>query len=130
VTQIDHCDDMQDAKDPDLPEARDTRPLPVWRIRWPDGTDVDADAVAGSGRILLRVAPNGRWQRLPYQGLHSFDLEPLRERMWLRQTFVLVLSFAGMAPCVTSCVTGWRSLTSTRVRSQSHARAAGRSLRL
>ena len=108
VARIDRYDDMYYAKDPTSPEARATRPLPVWRARWADGTDVYADA--GSGSVVLRVTPSGRWQRLLYQGLHSLDFEPLRERPLLRDALVLVFSLAGIALCVTSCVIGWRAL--------------------
>ncbi|BEP38566.1 PepSY domain-containing protein (plasmid) [Variovorax sp. V59] len=108
VTRMDRYDDVYYAKDPASAEAPDTRPLPVWRAHWPDGTALYADAA--SGKVLLRVDPSGRWQRLLYQGLHSLDFEPLRERPWLREALVLVLSLLGIALCITSCVIGWRAL--------------------
>jgi hypothetical protein len=45
-----------------------------------------------------------------YQGLHSLDFEPLRERPGLREALVLILSALGIALCITSCVIGWRAL--------------------
>lgn len=128
VTRIDRHNDMYYAKDPTAPEAQDTRPLPVWRARWADGTDVYADA--SSGRVLLRVTPSGRWQRLLYQGLHSLDFEPLRERPWLREALVLALSFLGIALCLTSCVIGWRALVLKSTRSQRQRRPPRDSLPL
>ena len=117
VTRVERYDDMYYAKDPRTPDVHDTRPLPVWRARWPDGTDVYADA--GWGRVVLRVTPSGRWQRLLYQGLHSLDFEPLRRQPWLRETLVLILSILGMALCITSCVIGWRALAPKSARRMS-----------
>ena len=109
VTRIDRYDDVYYAKNPASAEALDTRPLPIWRAHWLDGTDLYADATAG--KVLLRVDPSGRWQRLLYQGLHSLDFEPLRARPWLREALVLILSLLGTALCITSCVIGWRALS-------------------
>ncbi|SDJ77230.1 hypothetical protein SAMN05444748_1221, partial [Variovorax sp. OV700] len=114
VTRIDRYDDVYYAKNPASVEALDTRPLPVWRAHWPDGTDLYADAT--SGKVLLRVNPSGRWQRLLYQGLHSLDFEPLRTRPWLREALVLILSLLGTALCITSCVIGWRALSKSATR--------------
>ncbi|MDM0040334.1 PepSY-associated TM helix domain-containing protein [Variovorax sp. J22G21] len=108
VTRMDRYDDVYYAKNPATAEAMDTRPLPVWRAHWPDGVDLYADAT--SGKLLLRADPSGRWQRVLYQGLHSLDFEPLRERPWLREALVLLFSLLGIALCVTSCVIGWRAL--------------------
>lgn len=108
VTRMDRYDEVYYAKNPASADALDTRPLPVWRAQWPDGTDLYADAT--SGKVLLRVDPSGRWQRLLYEGLHSLDFEPLRERPWLREALVLILSLLGIALCITSCVIGWRAL--------------------
>ncbi|MDM0058452.1 PepSY-associated TM helix domain-containing protein [Variovorax fucosicus] len=108
VTRMDRYDDVYYAKNPASAEAMDTRPLPVWRAHWPDGVDLYADAT--SGKLLLRADPSGRWQRVLYQGLHSLDFEPLRERPKLREALVLLFSLLGIALCVTSCVIGWRAL--------------------
>ena len=108
VTRMDRYDDVYYAKNPASAEALDSRPLPVWRAHWPDGVDLYADAT--SGKLLLRADPSGRWQRVLYQGLHSLDFEPLRERPWLREALVLIFSLLGIALCVTSCVIGWRAL--------------------
>ena len=43
-------------------EARQWRPLPVWRARWRDGQRIYADA--GSGRLILRSDSGNEWQRL------------------------------------------------------------------
>lgn len=112
VVRIDRYDNVYYAKNPASAEALDTRPLPVWRAHWHDGTDLYVDAA--SGKVLLRVDPSVRWQRLLYQGLHSLDFEPLRERPWLREALVLILSQLGTALCITSCVIGWRALSPKR----------------
>lgn len=112
IARISRYDDVYYTKDASAPDALDTRPLPVWRARWPDGVDVYADA--GSGRVLLRITSSGRWQRLLYPGLHSLDFAPIRERPWLRETLVLMLSSLGIALCVTACVLGWRALAPPR----------------
>jgi len=85
-----------------------TRPLPVWRAQWADGVTMYADPA--SARLLLRADASNRWQRLLYNGLHSFDFAPLLARPWLRDTLVLLLSLLGTALCVTSCVIAWRVL--------------------
>jgi len=108
VVRMDRYDDAYYAKNPGSAEALESRPLPVWHAHWSDGTDLYADPA--SGRVLLRVDRSGRWQRFMYQGLHSLDFESLRERPWLREALVLILSALGIALCITSCVIGWRAL--------------------
>jgi cytochrome b subunit of formate dehydrogenase len=85
-----------------------TRPLPVWHAQWADGVTLYADPA--SARLLLRVDDSNRWQRVLYNGLHSFDFAPLLARPWLRDALVLLLSLLGTALCITSCVIAWRVL--------------------
>jgi hypothetical protein len=59
-----------------------------------------------------------------YQGLHSLDFEPLRERPWLREALVLILSALGIALCITSCVIGWRALFPKAARKTAGQRTA------
>lgn len=84
------------------------RPLPVWRAQWEDGVAVYADPA--SGRLLLRADTSSRWQRVLYNGLHSFDFAALLARPWLRDTLIVLLSLLGTALCATSCVIAWRVL--------------------
>lgn len=84
------------------------RPLPVWRAEWADGVVMYADPA--SARLLLRADASGRWQRVLYNGLHSFDFAPLMARPWLRDALVVGLSLLGTALCLTSCVIAWRVL--------------------
>ncbi|MDM0019166.1 PepSY-associated TM helix domain-containing protein [Variovorax saccharolyticus] len=125
VERIDRYDDVYYAKNPGSAEASEARPLPVWRAHWSDGTDLYADPA--SGKVLLRVDPSGRWQRFMYQGLHSLDFEPLRERPRLREALVLSLSALGIALCITSCVIGWRALLPRAAarRKAAHRRSEG-----
>lgn len=85
-----------------------TRPLPVWRAEWADGIVMYADPA--SARLLLRADASSRWQRVLYNGLHSFDFAPLMARPWLRDALVVGLSLLGTALCITSCVIAWRVL--------------------
>lgn len=87
---------------------RFNKPLPVWRARWGDGLTVYADPA--SGRILLRQDDSNRWQRVLYNGLHSFDFAFLMQRPWLRGALIVLLSLLGIALCLTSCVMAWRAL--------------------
>ncbi|TYQ19672.1 UNVERIFIED_ORG: PepSY-associated transmembrane protein [Zoogloea ramigera] len=88
------------------PANRQNRPLPVWRAAWADGVVVYADPA--SARIVLRAEHSNRWQRLLYNGLHSFDFAPLLARPWLRDSLVVLLSLLGVAMSVTACVVAWR----------------------
>lgn len=84
------------------------RPLPVWRARWNDGVALYADPA--SGRLLLRTDPGTPWQRVLYNGLHSFDFAPLLARPLLRDVLLVGLCLLGLAMCVTACVLAWRVL--------------------
>ncbi|MDB5965627.1 MAG: PepSY-associated helix-containing protein [Polaromonas sp.] len=92
------------------------RPLPVWRARWPDGLAVYADPA--SGRVLMRQDDSNRWQRVLYNGLHSFDFLYFMQRPRLRGAVIVVLSLLGMGLCATSCVMAWRVLVPQRPRTR------------
>lgn len=96
------------SRHPQSPDNRWQRPLPVWRAQWTDGTTIYADP--GSGRILLRVDPSGRWRRILYHGLHSLDFAILMRWPRLRDTLVVGLSLLGLAMCITACALAWRSV--------------------
>ena len=98
----------------DHPAQRQNRPLPVWRARWADGVAAYADPA--SARIVLRADDSNRWQRLLYNGLHSFDFAPLLARPWLRDGVVVVLSLLGTALSITACVVAWRVFVPRRRR--------------
>ena len=108
VRRIAAYDSLYYARDPTGPNARDQRPLPAWRADWADGTTLYVDPA--SARMLLRVDGAGRWQRILYSGLHSFDFAPLLARPWLRHALVVGLSMLGLVLCITSCVIAWRAL--------------------
>ena len=110
LRRIDAYDSAYYAQNAASSDVRDTRPLPVWRARWADGIDLYADPL--SARVLLRIAPSGRWQRVLYQGMHSLDFEALRNRPLVRDGVVMMLSLLGLALCITSCVIGWRIFAS------------------
>ncbi|MES2510505.1 MAG: PepSY-associated TM helix domain-containing protein [Pseudomonadota bacterium] len=88
------------------------KPLPVWRARWPDGLAVYADPA--SGRVLMRQDDSNRWQRVLYNGLHSFDFDFFMQRPQLRGAVIVLLSILGIALCMTSCVMAWRALAPSR----------------
>lgn len=88
------------------------KPLPVWRAVWPDGLAVYADPA--SGRVLMRQDESNRWQRVLYNGLHSFDFAFFMQRPWLRGTVIVFLSIMGIALCMTSCVMAWRAVVPSR----------------
>jgi hypothetical protein len=107
MSQLDAFDDLyytQEQND----NTRYTRPLPVLRAQWSDGIVMYVDPA--SARVLLRADDSTRWQRLLYNGLHSFDFAPLVAHPWLRGTLIVLLSLLGTALCVTSCVVAWRVL--------------------
>lgn len=111
LTKVTAYDDMYYAREHNnnTPYAR---PLPVWRAQWADGVTLYADPA--SARLLLRVDASNRWQRVLYNGLHSFDFAPLLARPWLRGTLIVLLSLLGTALCATSCVIAWRVLVPHR----------------
>lgn len=88
--------------------ARYTHPLPVLRAEWADGIVIYADPA--SARIMLRVDASNRWQRVLYNGLHSFDFAPLLAFPTLREALILLLLLLGIALSLTSCVIAWRSV--------------------
>mgnify|MGYP000892830766 CR=1 FL=1 len=89
-----------------------TRPLPVWGAQWSDGVRIYADPA--SGRLLLRADASTPWQRVLYNGLHSFDFAPLMARPLLREALLVGLSILGLALCITACVLAWRVLVPKR----------------
>lgn len=105
LTRLTAYDDLYYARGND-PAQRQSRPLPVWRARWADGVAAYADPA--SARIVLRTDDSNRWQRLLYNGLHSFDFAPLLARPWLRDGLVVLLSLLGAAMSITACVVAWR----------------------
>lgn len=107
LTQLASYDDQYYAREI-TDNTPHVRPLPVWRAQWEDGVAVYADPA--SGRLLLRADTSNRWQRILYNGLHSFDFAPLLARPWLRDVLIVSLSLLGTALCVTSCVIAWRVL--------------------
>ncbi len=112
-TELESIELLKDADDLYYPrdqsdEARQWRPLPVWRARWRDGQRIYADA--GSGRLILRADSGNEWQRLLYNGLHSLDFAALRARPWLQTSLIVGLSILGIALSLTACVLAWRVL--------------------
>lgn len=89
------------------PAQRQNRLLPVWRARWANGVAVYADPA--SARIVLRADNSNRWQRLLYNGLHSFDFAPLLARPWLRDGLIVVLPLLGVAMSIRACKVAWRA---------------------
>ncbi|MDP2817695.1 MAG: PepSY-associated TM helix domain-containing protein [Polaromonas sp.] len=122
LTRLDFYDDQYYAREI-TNNTPYTRPLPVWRAQWADGVGIYADP--GSGRLLLRADTSNRWQRILYNGLHSFDFAPLLARPRLRDTLIVLLSLLGTALCFTSCVIAWRVLFSAKRKRSSTSPDAG-----
>jgi hypothetical protein len=92
------------------------RPLPVLRADFSDGATFYVDPAGAA--VLLRVEPAHRWQRWLFNGLHSFDWQPVRERPRLRETLILAFATLGAALCVTGLWLGVRSLRRLRPNSR------------
>lgn len=120
LTRLETYDDLYYARE-QTGNTRYTRPLPAWRAQWADGVAAYADPA--SGRLLLRADDSSRWQRLLYNGLHSFDFAPLLARPWLRDTLIVLLSLLGVALCITSCVIAWRVFVPARRKRHRHVHA-------
>lgn len=119
LARLSHCDDLYYAREANSASAY-TRPLPVWRAQWADGVTVYADPT--SARLLLRADGSNRWQRVLYNGLHSFDFAPLTARPWLRTALIVLFSLMGVAMCVTACVVAWRVLVPRKAAGFRHAK--------
>lgn len=123
LTRLDAYDDLYYARrGAEIGAGSYSRPLPVWRAQWADGVTVYADPA--SARLLLRADNGSRWQRVLYNGLHSFDFAPLLVRPWLRGTLVVGLSLLGLVMCATACVLAWRVFVPQSKRRKSSASAA------
>lgn len=109
ITRLDDYDDLYYSQQRGS-AARYTRPLPVLRAEWADGIVMYGDPA--SARIILRVDASNRWQRLLYNGLHSFDFAPLIASPLLRGSLIVMLSLLGIALSATSIVITWRSTVS------------------
>lgn len=112
LERLTHYDDLYYSREPGGAAGAYTRPLPVWRAQWNDGVRIYADPA--SGRLLLRADAGTPWQRVLYNGLHSFDFAPLMARPLLREALLVGLSILGLALCITACVLAWRVLVPKR----------------
>jgi hypothetical protein len=99
--------------------ARYTRPLPVLRAEWADKIVMYADPA--SARIMLRADASNRWQRLLYNGLHSFDFAPLVASPLLRGSLIVLLSLLGTVLSMTSIAIAWRVLSPKKGKKKEHA---------
>jgi hypothetical protein len=87
-----------------------TRPLPVLRIRFDDGSGTWLYIDQQRGRIAARVVARHRLNRWIYNGLHSFDFPVLRRNRPLWDIVVLGLLLGGLALSLTGTWIGWRSV--------------------
>lgn len=86
------------------------RPLPVLRVELADADDTWYYVDPADGQLLLRSDTGTRLRRWLYNGLHSFDMQfLLRAGRWWDVT-IWILSLAGLALSVTSCVIAWQWL--------------------
>lgn len=83
-------------------------PLPVWRLRFADGSWWHVDGQ--SGQPFARLSTGNRAARWLYHGLHSWDFEPLLSRRPLWDILMLAAMTVGFALATTSVVLAWRRL--------------------
>ncbi|WP_288381001.1 hypothetical protein [uncultured Massilia sp.] len=114
LERVTRYDGLYYSREPAGAAGTSSMPLPVWRAHWPDGVALYADPA--TARLLLRTDPGTPWQRVLYNGLHSFDFAPLMARPVLRGVLVVGLSLLGLVLCMTACVLAWRVLVPARRR--------------
>ncbi|MCC2963311.1 PepSY domain-containing protein [Massilia sp. IC2-278] len=114
LSRLTEYDGLYYAREPAGAAGTYARPLPVWRAAWADGVTLYADPA--SARLLLRADAGTPWQRVLYNGLHSFDFAPLVARPMLRVSLLVGLCVLGLGLCVTACVLAWRVLVPARRR--------------
>jgi len=114
LARLTEYDGLYYAREPAGVAGTYARPLPVWRAAWADGVTLYADPA--SARLLLRADAGTPWQRVLYNGLHSFDFAPLVARPLLRVSLLVGLCALGLVLCVTACVLAWRVLVPARRR--------------
>lgn len=114
LSRLTEYDSLYYSREPAGAAGTYTRPLPVWRAAWADGVTLYADPA--SARLLLRADSGTPWQRVLYNGLHSFDFAPLVARPMLRVSLLVGLCVLGLVLCVTACVLAWRVLVPARRR--------------
>ncbi|WP_313174688.1 hypothetical protein [Massilia sp.] len=122
LTRLAQYDGLYYSREPAGEAGTHTRPLPVWRAAWADGVTLYADPA--SARLLLRADSGTPWQRVLYNGLHSFDFAPLLARPLLRVSLLVGLCMLGLVLCSTGCVLAWRVLAPARRRGEARSNRA------
>jgi hypothetical protein len=109
-------------------DSRESRTLPVLRVRYADehGTWLYLDPQRGG--IVQRSVSTTRLRRWLYQGFHSLDFPAIYFRRPLWDIIVIVLSIGGTVLSITTMVPAWRRLrrhTQRFARWRSQRRAGG-----
>ncbi|BAV64836.1 PepSY domain-containing protein [Sphingobium cloacae] len=102
-------------------ERDDSRPLPIWRLKFddPSHTWLHIDPVTGA--LLGKLGSGGRSYRWLFNALHSFDLPWLLVWPPLRHIVVWLLSVAGIVISMSGVVIGWRRLFARKRASRSRS---------
>jgi hypothetical protein len=103
-----------DAPDLYLNARANAADLPVWRLRFADANDTWVHVDGRTGQPLARLDRSSRAQRWLYNGLHSWDFEPLLQRRPLWDVLMLAALGLGLALSLTSVVIAWRRLRPAR----------------
>jgi PepSY-associated TM region len=90
--------------------------LPVWRICFADAHETWLHVDGRTGQPIARLDRSARAQRWLYNGLHSWDFEPLLQLRPLWDVLMLAALALGTALSITSVVIAWRRLFPARRR--------------
>lgn len=88
----------------------DSRPLPIWRLKFDDPAQTWLHIDPATGTLLGQTGLRGRGYRWLFNALHSFDFPWLLIWPPLRFIFVWVCSGAGLVISISGVVIGWRRL--------------------
>jgi uncharacterized iron-regulated membrane protein len=86
------------------------RPLPVLRLRFEDEDESWLYLDPASGEVVARSDQSQRISRWLFNLLHSWDLQALLQRPWLREGLIILFSLGGLGISVSGAVLGWRRL--------------------
>lgn len=91
------------------PRKEKFRPFPVYRVDLQGPQALTLYVEPRTGEVFLRHSAGSKLRRWLYNGLHSFDFQPLIRRPWW-DILVIALSLAGAALSGTGVALSWRWL--------------------
>lgn len=114
VTLLDAYDNYWYTRDP----GAGGRPLPVLRVEFADPERTWFHVDPETGQVVQRLNRTNRVYRWLYNGLHSWDVQWLREKRPLWDIVMIAFSLGGLALSITGIVTGFRYLRREAKRSR------------